>query len=96
MARRAIPLIACIVLPWTVLAGQTRPPGPPPGTPVDVGGYRLHILCTGDFELFRVPETGGTVRDLQHASPDHDRSVENHNRLAMAALTDSLQHHPCG
>lgn len=47
MTRRAMLLIACIVLPWASLRGQTRPAGPPPGMLVDVGGYRLHIFCTG-------------------------------------------------
>lgn len=47
MTRRGILLIACTLLPSTALLSQTRPPGPPPGTLIDVGGYRLHILCSG-------------------------------------------------
>jgi hypothetical protein len=47
MLRRVTLSIACILLPCAALSAQTRPAGPTPGTLIDVGGYRLHILCTG-------------------------------------------------
>src|SRR3954469_17045612 len=47
MTRRAVLSIACMMLPWAALRGQTRPAGPAPGKLIDVGGYRPHILCIG-------------------------------------------------
>ena len=46
MARWDILLIACIAH-TSALAAQPRPSGPAPGVLVDVGGYRLHVRCTG-------------------------------------------------
>jgi pimeloyl-ACP methyl ester carboxylesterase len=43
----AVLLVAWVALPITSLPGQNRPAGPPPGVLVDVGGYRLHLVCAG-------------------------------------------------
>jgi len=53
MACRGMVLIAWVACSTVLLAGQARPSGPAPGVLVDVGGYRLHMLCTG-------PISGGT------------------------------------
>jgi len=47
MARRGTLLIAWVAYSTASLAGQARPTGPAPGVLVDVGGYRLHMRCTG-------------------------------------------------
>ena len=52
MARRGMLLIAWIAYLSAPLAGQARPSGPAPGVLIDVGGYRLHLFCTG-------PTSGG-------------------------------------
>jgi pimeloyl-ACP methyl ester carboxylesterase len=51
MIRHAILLLASVAFRPSALPGQARPSGPPPGTLVDVGGYRLHILCSGPAVL---------------------------------------------
>jgi len=47
MARHGLLLMAWLAYWSAPLAGQTRPSGPPPGVLIDVGGYRLHLFCTG-------------------------------------------------
>src|SRR5262245_45485638 len=39
-------LVAAVMLVWVSAAAQT-PPLPPPGKLVDLGGWRLHLNCTG-------------------------------------------------
>jgi hypothetical protein len=38
---------------------------PPPGRLVDVGGYRLHINCTGEGSPTVILETGGGAWSLE-------------------------------
>lgn len=46
--RRGLAFLIALVVAVTVHASQSdRPKGPPPGTLVDVGGYRLHLHCIG-------------------------------------------------
>jgi len=47
VARRGMLLIAWVTYFSAPLAGQTRPSGPAPGVLIDVGGYRLHLFCSG-------------------------------------------------
>jgi len=45
---RLIALMTSVVLcSFGPLVAQSRPSGPAPGRLVDVGGYRLHLLCSG-------------------------------------------------
>jgi pimeloyl-ACP methyl ester carboxylesterase len=45
--RNAVLLLACFGFPYLELPAQQRPAGPMPGTLVDIGGYRLHVFCSG-------------------------------------------------
>ncbi len=41
--------LSAILIIWSLTAAaQTNPAYPPPGELIDVGGYRLHLKCTGD------------------------------------------------
>src|SRR5262245_9656826 len=50
---------------------------PPPGQLVDIGGYRLHIYCTG-------PETGGPTLILDHGGGGFGASELTNVQLQLA------------
>jgi pimeloyl-ACP methyl ester carboxylesterase len=47
-AMGAIAWSLAAILPATAQSVSASPPSPPPGRLVDVGGWRLHLNCTGD------------------------------------------------
>ena len=58
--RRCLAFLIALAVAVAAHASQShRPKGPPPGTLVEVGGYRLHLHCIGAGAPTVVFEAGG-------------------------------------
>ena len=56
-ATLVLALVSGVALQW-ILSHRTFRDTPPPGTLIDVGGHRIHILCQGDGGPTVILETG--------------------------------------